>query len=70
MDREKLQRDIDTLKESIALAKMNLHELDAAEVRAVLGHITILMRELEPLQNALKEIEKHGTAALPKKKSN
>jgi len=65
LDREKLQRDIETLRESIVLERMNLHELDGAGVRAVLASIAHLMLEIESLKKQLEVLERAKAGSPP-----
>jgi chromosome segregation ATPase len=53
---EKLERDIDTLKESIQLNRMNLHQRTQQELRGILQHIASCMAELESLRAELKRL--------------
>jgi hypothetical protein len=53
---EKLQRDIDTLKESIDLNRMNLDQRTQAELRGILQNTAICMAELESRQMELKRL--------------
>jgi hypothetical protein len=53
---EKLQRDIDTLRESIRLNRMNLHERTPDELRGILQNTALCMGELETLQKELKRL--------------
>jgi hypothetical protein len=55
---EKLQRDIDTLKESIKLNRMNLDQRTQEELRGILQHTALCMTELESLQMDLKRLTK------------
>jgi hypothetical protein len=52
-DIEKLQRDIDRLKESIALNRTNLHQRTSAELQDILKHTGWCMAELEELAKEL-----------------
>lgn len=55
---EKLERDIDTLKESIRLNRMNLDQRTQEELRGILKHTALCMTELESLQMDLKRLTK------------
>jgi hypothetical protein len=55
-DIEKLQRDIDGLKESIRLNRMNLHQRTQEELRGILQNTASCMADLESLQNELKQL--------------
>jgi hypothetical protein len=55
-DIEKLQRDIDTLKESIKLNRMNLHHRTREELQGILQHTAWCMSELETLENELRRL--------------
>ena len=56
-DIEKLRRDIDTLKESIALNRMNLAQRTQTEIQEILQHTGWCIAELERLKADLKQIE-------------
>ena len=49
-DIEKLKRDIDTLKESIKLNKMNLHQRTQDELQGILENTAMCMTELKSLE--------------------
>ena len=53
---EKLKLAIDTLKESIELNRMNLHQRTQAELRGILQNTALCMAELESLQMELKRL--------------
>jgi hypothetical protein len=53
---EKLQGDIDTLKESIKLNRMNLDQRTQEELRGILQHTALCMTELESLKMDLKRL--------------
>jgi hypothetical protein len=53
---EKLKLAIDTLKESIELNRMNLHQRTQAELQGILQNTALCMAELESLQMELKRL--------------
>jgi hypothetical protein len=57
-DIEKLQRDIDGLKESIVLNRLNLHERTQEELQNILQHTAWCMTEIEKLQAELRRLLK------------
>jgi hypothetical protein len=64
IERQKLERAIDGLKESIRLNwveldSKNLKEIDRAAIRCAIG---FLMAELQALLKRLDELDRHATA--------
>jgi hypothetical protein len=64
IERQKLERDLDGLNESIRLNwveldSKNLKEVDRAGIRRAIG---FLMAELEALLRRLDELDRHATA--------
>ena len=57
-DLEKLQRDIDTLKESIELNRVNLHQRSREELLQILQHTGWCISELEELKRELERLTK------------
>jgi hypothetical protein len=55
---EKLQRDIDTLRESIHLNKLNLHERTQQELQGILKNTAWCMSELSALEVEAKRLTK------------
>jgi hypothetical protein len=53
---EKLKHDMDTLRESIKLSSMTLHQRSPSELRGVLEHTAWCLTELEELQKRLKKL--------------
>jgi hypothetical protein len=53
---EKLQRDIDTLNDSVKLNKMNLAQRTQEELIGILKHTEWCMTELESLKRELKQL--------------
>ena len=56
-EREKFERDIATLRESIRLYKMSLHEQRPKEVRGTLQAIGWCIKELADLQSRLSHLD-------------
>ncbi len=57
MDRDNLDRDIQTLINSINHFRADLHELTEPEIRMVLGQVTRLRDELDSFQGRLEQLQ-------------
>jgi hypothetical protein len=53
---EKLQRDMKTLRESIELNKLNLHQRTQEEIQGIIENTARCMRELESLETEAKRL--------------